>query len=71
MVLFQGRTVTSRVQLPEVDSSSSLALSLNTRARALSRGIERHRHAKEGISGAPGMTACSQVCVLDAVYLFL
>lgn len=57
MVRFQGRTVTSRVQLPEVDSS--LALSLNTKARAISRGTERHRHAEEGIAGAPGMTTRS------------
>lgn len=47
MVLFQGRAVTHRAQLPEVDSSSSLALSLNTKARALSRGTGRDRHDEE------------------------
>lgn len=36
MALFQGRTVTSRVQLLEVDTSSSLAVSLHTKALYLS-----------------------------------
>lgn len=58
MVLFQGRTVTPTVQLPEADTSSSLALSLNTKARALPRDTRRHRHAEEGTAGMPGMTMC-------------
>lgn len=56
VVLFQGRAVTYRVQLPEVDSSSSLALSLNTKARALARGPVRDSHAEEGTAGVSGMT---------------
>lgn len=71
MVLFQGRTVTPTVQLPEADTSSSLALSLNTKARALPRDTRRHRHAEEGTAGMPGMTMCPNDCVLDTVYLFL
>lgn len=59
VVLFHGRAATYRVQLPEVDSSS-LALSLNIKAGALSRGTERDRHAEEGTVGPSGMTTHSQ-----------
>ena len=61
VVLFHGRAATYRVQLPEVDSSSSLALSLNIKAGALSRGTERDRHAEEGTVGASGMTTHSEL----------
>ena len=62
VVLFHGRAATYRVQLPEVDSSSPLALSLNIQAGALSRGTERDRHAEEGTVGASGMTTHSELC---------
>lgn len=64
VVLFHGRAATYRVQLPEVDSSSSLALSLNIKSGALSRGTERDRHSEEGAVGASGMTTHSQSCLV-------
>lgn len=68
VVLFHGRAATYRVQLPEVDSSSLLALRLNIKAGALSRVTERDRHAEEGTVGASGMTTHRAVW-LDIVYL--
>jgi len=47
------------------NTSSSLALSLSTKARALTRGTKRRRRAEKGTAGMPGMTTCSYDCVLD------
>lgn len=67
MVFVQEGTVTSRVQLPEADSSLPLALRLNTKARALSRGTETDRHVEEGRAGASGMTASPQDCAVTSL----
>lgn len=35
----------------------------DTKARALSRGTERYKHAEEDTAGVPGMTTCLYNCV--------